>query len=55
MKKTYSTSTSNSEVFPVAIREVNLNETLMISYKENFMLDYSGENYKNKEALYQLI
>ena len=24
----------------------------MISYKENFMLDYSCENYKNKEALY---
>ena len=31
---------------------VNLNETLMISYKENFMLDYSCENYKNEEALY---
>lgn len=24
----------------------------MISYKENFMLDYSCENYKNEEALY---
>ena len=29
--------------------------SLIHIYKENFMLNYSCENYKNKEALYQLI